>query len=187
MVYLQLIYEFIKAGLFSIGGGLATLPFVFQMAEKYPWFTVSELANMIAVSTSTPGPIGVNITTYAGLMAGGVLGGVLASLALSLPSVVISTFLAKSFEKYKDSKLIRSAFYGIRPAVTALIAYAGIGIMKTALLNLELYQSTLNIIDLFKVIPIIIFILLLFFTNRFKKHPIFYIAIAGFLGVILKL
>ena len=187
MVYLQLIYEFVKTGLFSIGGGLATLPFLFQIAEKYPWFTVPELINMIAISESTPGPIGINMATYAGMVAGGVFGGVLASLAMSFGSVVISTFLAKGFEKYKDSKLITSAFYGIRPAVAALIAFAGISIMKTALFNLELYQSTLNIIDIFKVVPIIIFILLLFFTNKFKKHPIFYIAIAGFLGVILKL
>ena len=186
MIYLQLVFEFVKTGLFSIGGGLATLPFLFQIADKYPWFTVEELINMIAISESTPGPIGINMATYAGMVAGGVLGGVLASLAMSFGSVVISTFLAKGFAKYKDSKLITSAFYGIRPAVAALIAFAGLSIMKTALFNFELYQSTLNIVDLFKIIPIIIFISLLFLTNKFKKHPIVYIAIAGFLGVLLK-
>ncbi|MDD2591903.1 MAG: chromate transporter [Erysipelotrichaceae bacterium] len=186
MIYLTLFYEFIKTGLFSIGGGLATLPFLFQIAERYPWFTVAELVNMIAISESTPGPIGINMATYAGMVAGGVLGGIIASFAMAIPSVVISSFLARGLQKYKDSKILKSAFYGIRPAVCALIAMAGIGIMKEALFDLELFKVTENIGDLFKIMPIIIFVTLLFFSNKYKKHPIFYIAIAGVLGIILK-
>ncbi len=187
MVYLQLLYEFFKTGLFSIGGGLATLPFLYQIADKYPWFDIKELVNMIAISESTPGPIGINMATYAGSVAGGVLGGVIASVAVALPSLVISIFVAKGFEKFRDSKIITDAFYAIRPAVAALIAYAGLGIIKEALFNFELFHVSNNLVDLFNVIPIIIFVGVLFFSNKYPKHPIFYLMIAGVLGVLLKL
>ncbi len=187
MTYLLLIYEFFKTGLFSIGGGLATLPFLFQMAENYPWFTTTQLVNMIAISESTPGPIGINMATYAGFVAAGILGGIIASLAIAAPSVGISIFVANKFTKVKDNKYVKDAFYGIRPVVAALIATAAVGIIKTSLLNIDLFKETHNIVNLFNYIPIVIFIALLFFTNKFKKHPIFYLAIAAVLGIILKL
>ena len=73
MLYLQLFWEFFKTGLFAIGGGMATLPFLYDMADKTGWFTRAQLADMIAVSESTPGPIGVNMATYVGFLTGGVL------------------------------------------------------------------------------------------------------------------
>ena len=86
MIYLHLFWEFFKTGLFSIGGGLATLPFLRQMGQRYHWFTETELANMLAVSESTPGPIGVNMATYVGFTAGGIPGAVIATLGLVAPS-----------------------------------------------------------------------------------------------------
>ena len=115
MLYLQLFYEFFKTGLFAIGGGLATLPFLYDMADKYPWFTRTDLANMIAVSESTPGPIGVNMATYVGFTTGGILGSIIATCGLVLPSLIIIIIIAKFLESFQDNRFVQSAFYGLRP------------------------------------------------------------------------
>ena len=89
MIYLRLFYEFFKTGLFAIGGGLATLPFLSDMADRTGWFTQAQLADMLAVSESTPGPVGVNMATYVGFETGGILGAVVATLGLVAPSVIV--------------------------------------------------------------------------------------------------
>ena len=116
-IYILLFLEFFKTGLFSIGGGLATLPFLYDIADKYPWFDRAVLADMIAVSESTPGPIGINMATYVGYETGGILGGILATVALVLPSVIIIIIIAKFLNKFNENKIVKSAFYGLRPAV----------------------------------------------------------------------
>ena len=125
MIYFQLFYEFFKIGLFALGGGLATLPFLYNLAAKYPWFDASMLPNMIAVSESTPGPIGVNMATYAGYSAAGISGGIVATLGLVTPSIIIIMIIAGFLNKFQENLYVKSAFYGLRPAVTALIAIAG--------------------------------------------------------------
>ena len=110
MIYLKLFYEFFKIGLFAVGGGAATIPFLSSLSEKTAWFTQTDLANMIAISESTPGPIGVNMATYAGFNAGssfgsfwyGIAGGVVATLSLVLPSVIVCIIVYKFLEKFKD-------------------------------------------------------------------------------------
>ena len=124
MIYLILAYEFFKIGLFSIGGGMATLPFLMDLTNKYDWFTVSELTNMVAISESTPGPVGINMATYAGYNAAGVLGAVVATLALTAPAWIIIIVIAKFLENFSENTNVKAAFYGIRPAVAALIGYA---------------------------------------------------------------
>ena len=121
MIYLILAYEFFKIGLFSIGGGMATLPFLMDLTNKYDWFTVSELTNMVAISESTPGPVGINMATYAGYNAAGVLGAVVATLALTAPAWIIIIVIAKFLENFSENTNVKAAFYGIRPAVAALI------------------------------------------------------------------
>ena len=130
---LTLCYEFFKTGLLAVGGGLATLPFLSEMSNKYDsWFTHAELADMIAVSESTPGPIGVNMATYVGFRVMGnfgagwsILGAVLATVSLVLPSLIIVVIIAKMMCKYMSNKYVQWAFSGLRPAVTGLIAAAG--------------------------------------------------------------
>ena len=94
MIYLRLFFEFCKVGLFSVGGGLATIPFLTDLGERTGWFTSAQLADMIAVSESTPGPMGVNMATYVGFTSGGVLGGIVATLGLIFPSLVIILIIA---------------------------------------------------------------------------------------------
>ena len=198
MVFLLLFLEFFKTGLFAIGGGMATLPFLNELANKYPWFTIDDLSDMIAVSESTPGPIGVNMATYAGYTTGfnelGVLGGILgafvATLGLVTPSVIIILIVAKILEKFQDSKLVKDAFYTLRPAVTALIAVAGISIINVSLLNWNVYNTSGNIIDLFNIVAIIMFLVILcmqLFLKKVKLHPIVYIVAAAIVGIIFKM
>ncbi|MBE6732035.1 MAG: chromate transporter [Ruminococcaceae bacterium] len=198
MTFLLLFLEFFKTGLFAIGGGMATLPFLNEMANKYPWFTVDDVSDMIAVSESTPGPIGVNMATYAGYttgygefgILGGILGALVATVGLVLPSLLIILIVARILEKFQDSKLVKDAFYTLRPAVTALIAVAGISIIKVSLVNIELFTSTNNITDLFNVIAIIMFAVILFmqlFVKKIKLHPIVYIVVAAVIGIIFKM
>ena len=186
---LILCLEFFKTGLFAVGGGLATLPFLSEMAEKYPWFTHEQLADMIAVSESTPGPIGVNMATYVGFRAFGVPGAILATLSLILPSLIIIVIVAKMMNKYMSNKYVQWAFGGLRPAVTGLIAAAGWSVVELALLDL----TDFNIARFWEAINIpavIIFAVVLFFA-QFKKtkklHPIVFIGACAVLGILLKL
>ena len=138
-------YEFFKTGLFALGGGLATIPFLTEMMNKYHWFTADMLTDMIAVSESTPGAIGINMATYTGYHINGVLGGIIATLGLVAPSIIVICIVAQFLKKFKDSELVKSVFYGIRPAVTALIASAGITIFIAAL-----FQDSENFMEMVK-------------------------------------
>ena len=139
MIYITLFVEFFKVGLFTIGGGLAALPFLYDLAEKYTWITKSMIADMIAISQSTPGPIGVNMATYAGFKAAGILGGVVATFSIVLPSFIIIVIVANFLNKFKESKLVDSAFKGLRPAVTGLIAVAWFEIIKVSIINVNTF------------------------------------------------
>lgn len=183
MTQLILFFEFFKVGLFSVGGGLATLPFLFELAEKYPWFTPAELTNMIAVSESTPGPIGVNMATYAGFKAYGVLGGITASLALVAPSLIIILIIAGVLQKFKDNLLVKDMFYGLRAAVAGLIA---VSVLNVLLQNLTV-PGVQSIIAAFDLKRIILFAVLVFGVFKFKKHPLWYIGIGAAAGILFGL
>ena len=134
MIYLQLFFEFFKAGLFAIGGGLATIPFLTDIGQRTGWFTSGELANMIAISESTPGPMGVNMATYVGFHTGGIAGGVIATLGLVCPSILVILVIAGFLKKFRESRGVDAVFYGIRPASTALIAAALAEVCSIALM-----------------------------------------------------
>lgn len=186
MVYLYLFLEFFKTGLFSVGGGLATLPFLYQIAERYDWLPIELIPDMIAVAESTPGPIGINMATYAGFNAAGVFGGILATLSLVLPSYIIIILISRFLEKFRDSKLVDAAFYGLRPAVAGLITVAGWEIFRIALFNADLFAGSGNLLDLFNFKAIILFALLFYLVKKFNKHPIVYIAGAAVVGIIFR-
>lgn len=120
MIYFTLAYEFFKIGLFSIGGGMATLPFLMDLAGKYDWFTIAQVADMAAISESTPGPLGVNMATFAGYHAAGIPGALIATLALTAPALIIIILIAKFLENFSENQTVQAVFYGIRPTVAAL-------------------------------------------------------------------
>lgn len=187
MIYLQLFYEFFKTGLFAIGGGLATLPFLYDIARNYSWFDESTLADMLAVSQSTPGPIGINMATYAGFNAGGVIGSIIATIALVMPSFIIIIIIAKFLNKFRESKQIEAIFYGIRPAVTGLIAVAWFEIINISILTLSKFIETKNILNLFDYKALILFIVVFFMSKNSNKHPIIFLLIGAFAGILFKL
>ena len=184
MLYIKLVYEFMKTGLFAIGGGLATLPFLHEISQDIRWFTSQDISNMIAVSESTPGPIGVNMATYAGFTSGvshgnlalGALGGVTATLGLVTPSVIVVICIAKILEKFKENKYVQDGLYGLRPAVVGLITSAVYGIFKSSLFNNYQY---------FDFRTWVIFLPLLFVSFKFPKvHPIVIIFIGAIAGIL---
>ncbi len=182
---LTLCIEFFKTGLFAVGGGLATLPFLTQMQEKYSWFTAEELANMIAVGESTPGPIGVNMATYVGFSTVGILGGLLATLSLVLPSLVIIMIIARAMDKYQKNPLVQNMFAFMRPAVAGLIAAAGFAVLKIALFkNGEIILGSINwiAVSLFAVL-----LVLLHLKPLKKLHPIVFIAAGAVFGILLSM
>ena len=180
---LVLCFEFFKTGLFAIGGGLATIPFLYHMAEQYAWLDQTMLANMIAVSESTPGPLGVNMATYVGFQAFGIVGAIAATFSLVAPSVIIIILISKVLEKFKSNIMVQSGFYGLRPAVTALIAIAGLEVAKIALLTAPLvphFWEALNYKSL------ILLASLMLFQYKIKLHPVIIILIAAVIGVIFQ-
>jgi chromate transporter len=186
MVHFDILFEFLKTGLFSIGGGLATLPFLYRMADKYPWFTRETLMDMIAISESTPGAIGINMATYAGYSAGGILGGVLATLSLVAPSVIIVFFVSGMLDRFKENRFVKGAFYGARPAVTALIASAALGIIKATFLKGAGFLGVSGIIGAVRYKELLLFAVIYFLLARYKRHPVCYIAGAALVGALFK-
>jgi chromate transporter len=183
MIYLKLYYEFFKIGLFAVGGGMATIPFLRHLSEATGWFPLSFITEMVAISESTPGPIGINMATYVGYNVAGILGGVMATLGEVTPSIIIVAIVSKSMEKFSQSKSLEHVFLGLRPAVTGLIAAAGFDIMKLSVLRLYNYAETKILTDLIDIKKAIFFILIFTLIKKVDKHPVFYIAISAAVGI----
>ena len=187
MIYLRLFYEFFKTGLFSVGGGLATLPFLYEMSDKTHWFSHADIADMIAVSESTPGAIGINMSTYAGFRTAGIPGGFIASLGLAAPSVIIILIVAAFLERFRESRTVQDAFYGLRPASIAMITAAGLNVAKVALVNLQAYAQSHALTDLF-VWKALLLAAVLFAGQRLfpKVHPVLFIAASAAVGIVFR-
>jgi len=184
--FLQLFIEFFKTGLFAIGGGLATLPFLQNISKKYGWYTSQELVDMIAISESTPGPIGINMATYVGYKTANLPGAIIAVIGEVLPSIIIIALIAHYYLKFHNHPKVESAFYGIRPAVTGLIGAAGLEVAKVSLFNVNRYLSTHNVLDIFEVKSLLLFALILITLNKYKTHPVFFLLFAALIGIIFK-
>ena len=196
MILWKLFWEFFKTGLFAIGGGMATIPFLQDISAKTGWFTSADLANMIAVSESTPGPMGVNMATYVGYTVGsqqlggtgmGVVGAVVATLGLISPSIVVILIVAYFLKRFRDSKLVDSVLYGLRPASVALISAAGVEIVLFAVLRVE---SIWRIADASLSWKAVVLALAVFAgTNLIpglkKIHPIWFVVASAVAGVLL--
>ena len=188
MIYLQLFFEFFKTGLFAVGGGMATLPFLYDMAEKTNWFTSGQLADMIAVSESTPGPIGVNMATYVGFTTAGFWGGLIATLALVTPSVIIIVIISYFLKAFRENKYVDAAFYGLRPASTGLIAAAGMTVVTITLLQMDLFKNSGSIMDLFNWKSLILAVIIYILSNNIKQtkklHQVFFIVGSAIIGIL---
>lgn len=183
-VFFDLFVEFFKIGLFAVGGGPATIPFLMDIPKRHDWYQVADVANMLAVSESTPGPIGINMATYAGYNAAGLLGGLAATLSLVLPSIIVIIIVSKVLDKFSKSLYVKSGFWMIRPAVTGLIATAVYGIFKTALFT----TATGEICFKIELIALcLVFYILMNLKALKKMHPAFWILCGAIIGIVFKL
>jgi len=192
MIYLQLFWEFFKTGLFAVGGGMATIPFLYDISTATGWFTHNDLANMIAVSESTPGPIGVNMATYVGFLTGmdiagvptALLGAVAATLGLITPCVIIILLVSMILNTFRNNKYMNAAFYGLRPASSGLIAAAGLSVAIT-----NLFPAGITALAAFNWKGLLLAVVLWVLTNKVKKtkglHPIVFILASAVVGVVL--
>ena len=186
---LTLFFEFFKTGLFAVGGGMATLPFLYDMSARHPdWFTTAQLADMIAVSESTPGPIGMNMATYVGFHTAGILGGLVATIGLAAPSVIIILIIARVLRQFRENRYVDAAFYGLRPCSVGLIAAAGLLVVKIALFDFDAYAASGALAELFNVKALILAAVLLVLTRAVKAtkklHPIVFILGSAVVGVL---
>ena len=196
MIWLRLFLEFCRVGLFSVGGGLATIPFLTDLGGRTGWFTDQQLADMIAISESTPGPMGVNMATYVGFTSGGPLGGVAATLGLVFPSIVIILIISGFLQKFRQSKVVDGVFYGLRTASVALITASMLQVAKIALLFHEVGGHeiapghSVPRYELFYwpaiILAVVIFVLVKFSPAR-KLHPICFIGLAALAGIIFQM
>ena len=188
MTYLLLFYEFFQSGLFAVGGGLATLPFLQKILERYPdWFGTLQLADITAIAESTPGPLGVNAATFAGYYAAGIPGAIVATFALILPSYIIVTLVAHALEKYRDSKLVNNAFSGLRPAVTGLIAASCWAVMQSAFVVGKLSDGFFAMIDWRNAALFAVLVTLLHLPKIKNLHPILFILVGAAMGMVFSL
>ena len=182
---LYLFWIFFKVGLFSIGGGLAAIPLMQAEIVDRNWITLAQFTDMIAVSESTPGPIGVNVATYVGFSQYGILGGIVATLGLVAPSIIIILIIAQFIIKYRQNKYVDGAFKGIRPAVTGLILSAAFTVALITFVNDGIFYDNGAFIDMFNWKAIVMFAVFFVVSNKWKVHPIYFIVTAGVIGLIL--
>lgn len=199
MTLLYLFLEFFKTGLFAVGGGLATIPFLKDIAERYSWFDSSEITDMIAISEATPGPIGVNMATYAGYQAGldstqnvwlSFLYGAFTTISLIVPSIIVILIVSKMLEKFKSNKIVEYAFYGIRPASAALITAAMLDVFVMSITKVDIISIICGKLESFSMnwIALAMFCVFVVLVVKLKKvHPIVFIAVGAVLGIALKL
>ena len=197
MILLRLYWEFFKTGLFAVGGGMATLPFLQDIGESTGWYTYADLMNMLAVSESTPGPIGINMATYVGFTIAGVPGAVIATIGEVTPSIIVILIVAALLKSFRENRYVNNGFYGLRPASTGLIGAAGITIILEVLTNIQSLGAGDGILNHFALKSgmgllnwpaLALAAVLLVLTNWVKPtknlHPIIFIVISAVVGVV---
>ena len=172
MIYLNLIYEFFKIGLFSFGGGYATIPFLYQISLEYGWYSVQELTKMVAVASITPGPVGINVATYAGMKTAGILGSVFATISEMIPSLILVIIVSKLLKKFSENFFVKSLIETLKPVSCALLTAVAVNLLSPSIGDMK---------------AIVLLIVLLLLSWKSKKDPLFYMLIAGIVGIVLKL
>jgi chromate transporter len=185
MSLLEIFLRFLYVGLFTVGGGLASIPLMLQSVVSTGLVGEDMFYSMIAISESTPGPIGVNLATYIGFSQYGILGGIVTTLGVIIPCLVISLIVSRAFEKFSGAPVIKAAFYGVRAIVAGLIATAAWGVLRITVVTWDSFAATKDFLRIVSWPALAVFAALLFLVIRFKKHPVLYIALGGVAGLFL--
>ena len=170
MIYWQLFFEYFKAGLFAFGGGYATLPFLYHISAVYGWYSPKQLSDMLAVSSITPGPVGVNVATFSGYVTSGLFGAFVATTAVVFPSLILVVIVAKLLAKFRENKYVRAAIYALKPAGCGLLAGVAINLFRANVVNPAM---------------LILFVFLLMMSIKVKKDPLVYLGVSALAGLIL--
>jgi len=187
VIYLLLSYEFLKVGLFSVGGGYATLPFLYHIAEEYGWYSAKELVDMLAVSSITPGPVGINVATFAGFKTGGLAGSLVATTSVVLPSFLLVILIYKLLNKFRENFFVQAVLYSIKPAGCALIAAVGVRLFRDYILRDITAFDVHNITAFVDVKALFLLIALLLMSLKIKKNPLIYLGVSAICGILLHL
>lgn len=169
MIFFQIFMEFLKIGLFSFGGGYATLPFLYHISQEYNWYNLDELTQMTALASITPGPVGINVATFAGLKAAGIMGSLIATFSEIFPSFILILIVSKLLKKFNDNFIVKTVMLTLKPIGCALLASVAIGLVKSEISDLK---------------SLILLSLLLLFSWKTKKEPLFYILISAVVGIV---
>jgi chromate transporter len=180
---LVLFAEFFKVGLFSVGGGLATLPFLYELSQKYDWFPYEKVADFLAIAQSSPGAVGINMGAQAGFTAAGPAGVPPAVLGLVTPSIIVIIVIARMMRSFRENRIVAAVFSGLRPAAAGLLAAAGMGVWKLSLVDAgaPAWYGMIRVREAF------IFAAVFVLIGKFRVHPVICIAAAGALGLALGL
>lgn len=184
MSLLELFFRFLYVGLFTVGGGLASIPLLIESIVEPGLISLDMFYNMLGISQSTPGPIGVNLATYIGYLQYGVFGGIVTTLGLMLPCFIISFLVSRAFQKFADTKAVKASFYGIRAAVAGLIATAAFSVLKITVFTWENFKTANQLLALINWKAFAIFAVLYVMLVKFKRHPVIYIALGGIAGLL---
>lgn len=180
---LSLFWAFFKIGLFTIGGGIASLPLIETIiVNEHSWISYEEFSHLVIISEMTPGPVGINASTFVGNKVAGFLGGFIATVGNILPAIIIVILLAKIYFKYKNLKVVNSVLNGLKPTIVGLIASATVGIVLVALFNSRQFDISKFDFNLIKIVLLTIYV---FILRRFKPNPILIIVLSGGLGLLL--
>ena len=183
MSFLLIYFEFFKIGLFAVGGGLATLPFLLRMADTYDWLTREMVGNFLAIGQSIPGPIGTNLAAQVGFQYAGAPGAIFAVLGLITPAIILISLIARVVHSFKENKIVASVFSGVRPAAAGLLGAAGL-----ATLQLALYNANFNVWhEILRYRECFIFVMLFVMIYKLKGHPVIYIAVGAVAGLVFGL
>lgn len=184
ILLLRLYWEFFKTGLFAVGGGLATLPFLSQMADKTGWFTQGQLMDMVAVSESTPGPIGINTATYVGFTTSGVPGALAATLGLVSPSILIILVIASFLKAFRSNRFVEGVFRCLRPASTGLIAASGLSVAAITFYTAAPEGLLAGIQRKAVVLAAVLVLATRVIPQTKKLHPVVWIALSALAGIV---
>ena len=187
MIYLTLFLEFFKAGLFTIGGGLAMLPILEEAVVKHNWLTEAQFYDFVGICESTPGPIVVNVATYVGSVKGGILGSLSATLGVVLPSFIIILLIASILKNFTENKYFKGFISGVKPVVAALITSTGLILTAKVLgyVSVKSFDFDLKKTVIFALLLGIYFLVQHFFKKKLSSVVLILIAIALGIGVSL--
>lgn len=184
MSLFSLLCTFFYIGLFTIGGGQVAITLMQQALVEKGIISAEKFFNMVAISESTPGPIGINMATYIGCEFYGVLGGILVTVATVLPSLICIIVIASFFGRVQDKPLVKAAFLGIRPVVAGLIGVAAWNVFKISMLHFENYKLSGNWHSLFDLPSVIFYSLAVFTLIKIKPHPLIIMLLGAVFGII---